>query len=211
MMRLALLLLLLFAGSAAAQYSGPAVEACRAYAEKAARQSAPAGAKVEFNHDRHLLIERYTRYAGSQFVSSLLSGNGAIVLGGATVVEMSFLCLLANDKTPVFFDWRPRTDAPALAQCRRAGGAADCLKTLRQAAEYDLSLLNADQLGSAREADTRAGNEAATAVFRKSDDAWRHYRDAECARRGAAQSQSESEPWLACMVELTRRRALDLR
>lgn len=204
---LSLALLTAAAGNAAAQYSGPAVDACRTYAEKAARQSGSVEPKVVFNQDRHINIERYTRNAGSQFVSSLLSGHGAIVLGGATVVEMSFLCLLANDRTPVFFDWRPRADAPALAQCRRARNAEECLKTLEQAAEYDLSLLNAEQLAAARDADGRAGNETAATAFRKSAEAWRQYRDAECSRRGAAQS----EPWRACVVEITRRRALDLR
>jgi hypothetical protein len=207
MMRPLALFLLLFAGNAAAQYAGPAADACRAYAEKAAQQPGGPKAKVEFNRDRHLVIERYTRKAGSQFVSSLLSGHGALILNEATVVEMSFLCLLANDKTPVFFDWRPRPEAPVLAQCRRAPGAEQCLQTLLQAAEYDLSLLNADQLGAAREADRKAGNENATGSFRKADDLWRQYRDAECARRGAA----ASEPWRACVVEITRRRALDLR
>jgi hypothetical protein len=207
MMRLFALLLLFFAGNAAAQYSGPAVDACLAYAGSAAHQSGNSNVKVEFNRDRHLLIERYTRKVGSQFVSSLLSGHGAMILNGATVVEMSFLCLLANDKTAVFFDWRPRPDAPVLAQCRRAPGAEQCLQTLLQAAEYDLSLLNADQLGAARDADRKAGNENATGSFRQADDLWRQYRDAECARRGAA----SSEPWRACVVEITRRRALDLR
>jgi uncharacterized protein YecT (DUF1311 family) len=57
------------------------------------------------------------------------------------------------------------------------------------------------------EADARAGNENASSAYRNAAVAWRGYRDAECARRGPA----GSDEWRACMVDLTRRRYLDLR
>jgi uncharacterized protein YecT (DUF1311 family) len=199
-------LLVLGAPASIAQYSGPAVETCRAYAERDIGRSGAQIKGVVLEPDRDLNIERYTRNVGNQFVASLLFGNGAVVYAGAPAVEMSFVCLLANEKRALFFHWLPRRDAPALAQCRRGGdaGALECLDALLLVAEQDLTQLYAKHYVDAREADTKAGNESASNAFRKSAEAWRAYRDAECARRAGAAAQK------ACAVELTRRRALDL-
>ena len=50
-------------------------------------------------------------------------------------------------------------------------------------------------------------------TFRKANDEWKQYRDAECARRRdhAPKDVSADDYQLACTVELTRRRALDMR
>jgi len=202
------LLLAACATSAAAQYTGPGVEACRSYAERDVRKDNAKVQTVVFEQDRELNIDRYTAKVGSQFVSSLLYGNGAIVYGGgAPAVEMTFLCLLADDKRAVFFNWVPRRDAPAYAQCRRGDGAkpSQCLETLLNVAEQELTELYSKYTVDARQADAKAGNENASNAFRRGADAWRAYRDAECARRPAGDERK------ACVVELTRRRALDLR
>ena len=202
--------------TALAQYAGPGVETCRAYAEREIRKDSHGVEAVAFDRDRELNIDRYTRKLGSQFVSSILYGNGAIVLGRAPAIEMSFVCLLADEKRAMFFYWTPRRDAPALAQCGRsseAGGELGaCLDVLLQTAERDLTQAYALRFQEARERDAKQGNEETVAAFRKAADAWRGYRDAECARRavisgggsGAADAQK------ACIVELTRRRAFDL-
>ncbi|MEW6688247.1 MAG: lysozyme inhibitor LprI family protein [Pseudomonadota bacterium] len=194
-----MLLLLGVSTGGFAQYSGPAVDTCLGYAAK------DIGQKVVFDRDAGLAIERYTRKVGSQFVSSLLLGNGAIVYPRGVPVEMSFVCLLADEKRAVFFGWTPRRDAPVLAQCRRAPEPAGCLEALLQLAEQDLTQLYAQHLVDARAADVKAGDESASNAFRRSADAFKAYREAECARRGGGDATS------ACLVELTRRRALDLR
>ena len=193
---------------ALAQYAGPAAETCRAYAQSDAK-SRGGGAAVVFDNDRDLVIERYGRKLGTQFVASVLSGNGALVLAQGPAVEMAFVCLLAGEKRALAFHWLPRRDAPALAQCRRSGpqGADACLQTLLLVAERDLTQLYAQRFQEAREADSAAGNENAVGAFRRSSEAWRAYRDAECARPAAA----GSEAYRACVIDLTRRRALDLR
>ena len=191
-----------------AQYAGPAVETCRTYAERDARKSTAKVQAVVFDKDRELNIDRYTAKVGSQFVSSILYGNGAITLGGGVpATEMTFVCLLADEKRAVFFHWFPRRDAPALAQCRRGGAsnAGACLDTLLNAAEQELIELYAQHTVDARQADAKAGNESASNSFRRGSDAWKAYRDAECRRRPVGEERK------ACMVELTRRRALDLR
>ncbi len=90
-----------------------------------------------------LNLEREARKVGSQAVSFILTGNGAVVFDGTPSSELSFLCLLADEKRPVFFAWQPRPNAPALAQCTRSEGlrskAAGCLELLLRVAEQDLA------------------------------------------------------------------------
>ena len=188
------------------QYAGPGVETCRAYAERELRKENSKIQAVVFDRDQNLNIDRYTRNVGSQFVSSLLYGNGALVYSGTLAIEMSFLCLLADDKRAVFFNWSPRRDAPSLAQCRRSGGnAGECLDSLLTIADQELTELYAKHTVESRQADAKAGNPNASTTFQRSIDSWRAYRDAECARRATGDERK------ACMLDLTRRRALDLR
>jgi uncharacterized protein YecT (DUF1311 family) len=165
-----------------------------------------------FERDGALAIERYSRKVGSQAVSSILTGNGAVVLPGAPSAELSFICLLAEEKRPVFFNWMPRQNVSALAQCRRSeelrAKAGTCLEFLLRTAEMDLTQIYASGFQQANER-----GEQALAAFRKSNDEWRQYRDAECARRRdpPPAGVSPEDAQLACMVELTRRRVLDMR
>ena len=118
MTRLALGMLgALTAFSVNAQYDGPAVETCRAYAKREMAREGTGGKDVVIERDQALSIERYTRKLGNQFVSSILRGNGAVVLDNAPSAELAFICLLADDKRAVFFEWLPRPDASA-----RCGG-----------------------------------------------------------------------------------------
>lgn len=205
-MRALALVLAAFPLFAAAQYSGPAVQACRSYAEAEVRKGGAGKPAVQLDGPS-LDIARYTRKAGSQFVSSLLSGNGAIVYAQGVPVEFSFVCLLADDKQAVFFYWIPRPDAVALQQCRRTKEAASCLDALLVVAEQELTMRYASLYVDARSQDEKAGNENVGNTFRRSSQAFLAYREAECARRGAAGSELHK----ACLVDLTRRRGLDLR
>jgi len=203
-------LLLLASTSAFAQYRGPAVESCRAYAIKDLKREGNQPSDVVFEQDR-LLIERYTRKVGNQFVSSVLSGDGAVVYDGVPSAELSFICLLADEKRPVFFAWLPRQNSSALAQCTRhdttRAQPRRCLETLLRVTESDLSQLYAERFQEAN-----ARGEAALASYRKSNEEWRQYRDAECARRRDTTTGGEpADRELACVVELTRKRAQDMR
>ena len=71
-------------------------------------------------------------------------------------------------------------------------------------AEQDLTAIYSQHFIDARQVDSKAGNENALNTFRKSADAFKAYRDAECGRR-AGDEQT------ACMVEMTRKRAQELR
>jgi uncharacterized protein YecT (DUF1311 family) len=216
-MRFLVFLLLAAASPVFAQYSGPAVESCLAYAKREVQRDGTRAKDIVFERDENLQIERYTRKLGNQFVSSILRGNGAVVLDGAPSAELSFICLLADDKRAVFFDWLPRTNVPVLKQCTRDGALREkplpCLETLLQVAENDLMQSYALHFQDARERDQAAGNENAVTSFRKANDEWRQYRDAECARRRehVPKGIASDDFHMACMVELTRRRALDMR
>jgi uncharacterized protein YecT (DUF1311 family) len=202
----------LLAFYAKAQYNGPAVEACRGYALKELQREGNQAKDVAIERDASLNIGRYGRKVGSQPVGSILTGNGAVIYEGTPSAELSFLCLLADEKRPVFFAWQPRSNAPVLAQCARSealrGKERGCLELLLQVAEQDLSQVYAYRFQEANER-----GEKSLAAYRKANDEWRQYRDAECARRRelAPSGVSPEDYQAACTVELTRRRALDLR
>jgi uncharacterized protein YecT (DUF1311 family) len=218
MTRLALIVAGLLASfSSVAQYKGPAVEACRAYAKREMAKDGNKAKDVVIERDQHLALERQTRKLGSQSVSWVMTGNGAVVLDNAPSAELSFICLLADERRPVFFEWLARPNAPALTQCRRdealRAKPRPCLEVLLQVAENDLMQIYALHFQDARERDHGAGNESAITSFRKANDEWKQYRDAECARRRdhAPQGVAPDDYQMACVVDLTRRRALDMR
>ena len=212
MSRLALIVLLLLPTAGWAQYKGPAVAACRAYALSELKREGNLATAVVLEEDANLSLERHSRKIGSQPVSAILSGNGAVVYESAPSAELSFICLLADEKRALFFAWQRRTDAPVLAHCVRSptlkGQERGCLELLARVAEQDLSLVYAYRFQEAHER-----GEASLSAYRKSNDEWREYRDAECVRRRslAPPSVQPEDQELACRVELTRRRALDMR
>ena len=215
-MRLAVLLLV-FSSAAFGQYNGPAVDTCLAYAKREAARDGARAKDIVFERNQNLSIERYGRKLGNQFVSSILRGDGAVVLDGTPSAELSFVCLLASDKQAVFFEWLPRADPSALAQCTRddtlRGKPRACLEFMLNVAEGDLTIVYAHRFQEARERDDGTGKELAADSFRKSNEEWRQYREAECARRRdqAPKGAATEDHQLACMVELTRRRAQDMR
>jgi uncharacterized protein YecT (DUF1311 family) len=201
-----------WASGVSAQYQGPAIEACRAFAVKQLQRDGTQAKTVVIERDSSLNLEREARKVGSQAVSFILTGNGAVVFDGTPSSELAFLCLLADEKRPVFFAWQPRSNAPVLAQCARSdvlrGKERGCLELLLQVAEQDLSQVYAYRFQEANER-----GEKSLAAYRKANDEWRQYRDAECARRGELPPSGVSPENFraACMVELTRRRILDMR
>lgn len=218
MTRLALIVLgVLVCSSTFAQYKGPAVEACRAYVKREMARDGNKAKDVVIERDQNLALERHARKLGSQTVSWVMTGNGAVVLDNAPSAELSFICLLADEKRPVFFEWLPRPNASPLVQCSRdealRAKPRPCLEVLMQVAENDLMQIYVLHFQDARERDHSAGNESGITSFRKANDEWKQYRDAECARRRdhAPQGVAPDDYHLACVVELTRRRFLDMR
>jgi uncharacterized protein YecT (DUF1311 family) len=203
-MRLLLLSLFFIAFDSLAQYSGPAVEACRDYAKREAARDGASVSDIVIERDSNLLIERYTRKLGNQQLASILTGNGAVVFKDAPSAELAFICLLADEKRPLFFNWLPRQNVSALRQCTRdkdlAGKPRPCLDFLLRVAESDLAQVYAQRFQEANEA-----GETAVAAYRKSNKEWLGYRDAECARMPSEEAR------LGCVIDLTRRRGLDLR
>lgn len=192
--------------AAAAAYDGPALDACRAYGERALKRDGADIKALAFDDDRHLYFEREARKLGNQPIGAALSGHGAILRDAGPAVEIVFLCLLASEKRALWFHWLPRRDAPALGQCRRGADTGACLEALLDLAERDLLEKSALRFQESLDADAKAGNDAASSAYRNAAAAWRNYRDLECARRGPA----GSDAWRACRVDLTRWRYLDL-
>ncbi len=199
-----------------AQPAGSALEYCRTYAKRELARDGAGFKDVVLDSGRHLLIERYGRKVGNQFVSTIVSGRGAVVYDGIPSVELQFACLLADEKRVLFFYWALHADSSPLMQSTRAGGDVEsvrgCLQTLLLLEEAELTSSASLRFQESREVDVVAGNEHASDAFRKAAEAWRAYRDAECARRGgAAAPDANSETIrLSCIVELTRQRGRDL-
>jgi len=183
------------------------LEGCRGLAERELRREMPA-ASVVLERGGQLHLDTRRRNAGRQPVAAVLSGQGALTLPGSVATEVEFVCLLGADRQALFFYWLPRRDAPALAQCRRSTGLdiGECLDVLQRLADDELARGYGERLEQARQRDAATGGETHAERFRRSAAAWRAYRDAECARRGDDEIARR-----ACYVELTRRRALDLR
>jgi uncharacterized protein YecT (DUF1311 family) len=212
MIRILAFLPLILVSAVHAQYRGPAIEACRAYAMNELKRDGTQAKAVVIERDAQLTLEREARKVGSQPVTAVLTGNGAVVFDGAPSAELSFVCLLADEKRAVYFAWQARPNAPALAQCLRSdelkSKADGCLDLLLRVAEQDLSQAYAYRFQEANER-----GEQSLAAYRKANEEWREYREAECARRRelAPAGVSPDDFQAACMVELTRRRALDMR
>jgi uncharacterized protein YecT (DUF1311 family) len=211
------LLCLALPSVALAQYSGPAIDACRSYAKRELTRDGARIKDVAFDADRDLLLERYARKIGRQYVRSILSGNGAVVYEATPSIELSFVCLLATEKKPVFFFWVPRRHRSALAQCTRSealrAGPRPCLEGLLQLEERELTQRYAERLQEARERATAQGHEQAYEAYSRSNKAWLEYRNAECARRSvnAGADQDPNDVRLACLIELSRLRAAEMR
>lgn len=214
-MRTAFRLLLALAAAAVpgatfAQYKGPAVAACRSFAEAQLKKTGTSVQQVVLDEDAGLMIERVTQKMGSQFIASLLRGNGAVIYAGGASFEMRFACLLANDRQAVYFDWTSRPDASPLAHCRRAGPAGrslrPCLDGLLLAAENELGTVTAQRFQEAREMDSKDGLGRAEQAYRASLQAWKAFREQECSRRRiyASGGKNASDEHLSCMVELAR-------
>ncbi len=91
-----------------AQYEGPGVKTCADYALKQLKRDDPAVKAVEIINDNELEIDKYTEKVGSQFVSSILSGNSFIRGGRSGDGAGSFVCLLESDRRAVFFFFRSK-------------------------------------------------------------------------------------------------------
>jgi len=206
MRRALLLAALLLPATTWAQYAGPAVEACRSYAEQE-QKDPDRKAAVVIEKDRHLVLDRSARKVGSQAVSFTLYGNASFVLASGPAVEMNFICLLADEKRAVYFGWTPRMDSSAHTQCSRtnAAQASSCLDAMVQVTEQDLTQAYATRFQQARDADAKAGNERLSEGIRRSNQAWLAYREAECSRRATPEARK------GCIVDLNRRRLQDVR
>ena len=203
-------------GAALAQYKGPGVAVCRSFAEAQLMKTGTDLKQVVFDADADLAIERVTQKLGSQFISSLLRGNGAVIYASGTSFEISFTCLLASGKRAVFFDWTPRYDASPLSHCRRAAPATQsvraCLEELLFATESELGKVTAQRFQEAREMDTTGALGRAEQAYQASLDAWKAYRDQECSRRRiyASEAAHAADERLSCMVEIARQHVRQL-
>jgi uncharacterized protein YecT (DUF1311 family) len=82
-----------------------------------------------------------------------------------------------------------------------------------QVSEMDLTQAYANRLHEIRQRDVASGNEEASNRYRASNKAWLEYREAECRRRRdhTPRGIDPGDYELACTIELSRRRLVDMR
>ena len=198
-----------------AQYNGPAVEACRAYAKQEAARDGTRAKDIVFERDQNLQIERYTRKLGNQFVSSILRGNGA-VCSTARRARSSVHLPAGRRQARGFLRLRRAPTVPgaramqrATARCATSRGRASscccrCRTDLTQsyAQHFQRRAERSQCLQRERRHQLPQGQRRVAP-----------YRDAECARRRdhAPKGVASDDHHLACMVELTGARAWDMR
>ena len=197
-----------------AQNPTAAAKACQAHAERELHRNGLIAGRIVIDAGATLLVEKTTQKLGSQAVTSILRGTGALVPKSHPATELTFTCLLADDTRAVFFDWVQRRDAPVLEQCRRNSTTPTelgaCFEQVQKIADLDLLAVSANRFQAAIEAD-RASGGARGDAFRAAAAAWRGYREAECRSivTGAAAADA-ADLERACVIRLTRRRALEL-
>lgn len=204
----------ILAAPAIAQNPAAAVKACQAHAERELHRNGMTGARIVIDADADLLVDKTTQKLGTQPIISILRGNGALVQKGHPATELTFTCLLADETRAVLFDWLQRRDAPVLAQCRRNSDTPTelgaCFEQLQKIADLDLLAASANRFQTAIEADRASGGSRAD-DFRAAAAAWRSYREAECRSRVAGAGADAGNLERACIIQLTRRRAHELR
>lgn len=160
--------------------------------------------------------EKYEAKAGSQFVSTVLSGTGLILGKTGNASDIRFTCLLENSEKPVFFhlteDPLPDPVMSCAARFDTIGEAVPCLEKTLQDAETKLSRLEARAETDAKAVLTHWPQAKTTQALIQSNADWKKYRDNECARRLAFYTGGNHPdiPRLGCLIQKTRERIMDL-
>ena len=178
--------------------------ACTAEGAPMIELSRPDAAQVLLDPYGEARVERAPDQVGDQPVEAIAGGTGLIIELDGRHLDVPWLCLLGGEDRVLFFHWMPVPAGP-LEQCGgaergqedRKDGRTACLRRLLDAAERDLAAAQ-DRIGP------QGGGLA------ESDAAWRAYRDAECARRGAAPGDGSEDAVLACLIREARERVREL-
>lgn len=193
----------------------PSLSACERYANQQLRRENPADQSVIQLLPENILDEKYEDKLGSQFISSVLSGNGLLKTPNQADRAIQFTCLLEDWKTPRFFHIMDAPERDSAQTCWDQfqpagwGELTSCLKNALKREEEALKTTEAEAESRAEQSMEKAAAKDALDV---SSDLWQQYRDSECQRQ-QAQMAGANHPDvrdLTCRIQVTRQRVRDL-
>ncbi len=160
--------------------------------------------------------EKYEDKAGSQFISTVLSGHGVWTDKSGESSAVRFSCLLENSDKAVFFDIFEdhRRDPVDVCWDRfepgEWGKMTQCLQDSLKREEAALAKLQNQATQQAEQSQDKA---SARQTLQDSNARWLQYRDQECARRQAfvAGRNHPDIGTLTCQIRKTDERITDLK
>ena len=194
----------------------PALDACQGFATRHYRQLNPEQFVSVQLLEEDVNQDKYEGKVGSQFVSTVLSGDGIWQdkTGGPSNVR--FICLLENPEKPVFVDLvedGPRDPVDVCWDAFEPAGWGKMTQCLQDSLKREEAAL-ADALNkAAQQAGQSLDKASAKKTLQESNARWAKYRDTECARRQAfvAGRNHPDIGELTCQIQKTAERISDLR
>lgn len=187
-----------------------ATSSCEAAAALALRARTTGFQSVAIEAPPTARLERRATRVGSQPIELVLAGQGTVHTAGGRR-DLRYVCLVASSGESVFIDVETADAGEILNECGAPGPArAACLTDLLRRTESGLVEVEARSVARAQAGGSAARRSELDEPVATSIGAWRVYRDAECARRGALAPGSASETVQLCRIELTRLRIHEL-
>lgn len=187
-----------------------ATSSCEAAAALALRARTTGFQSVTLDAPPTARLERRATRVGSQPIELVLAGQGTVHAAGGRR-DLRYLCLVAPSGESVFIDVETADAAEILGECGASpAGRNACLADLLRQTEKGLAEVEARSVARAQARGSAARRSELDEPVATSIGAWRVYRDAECARRGAQATGPEAETVQLCRIELTRARIHEL-
>lgn len=205
------------AGAQAAEPSGTStLAACQSYATRYYQQVNPELFVSIRLLEEGVSEEKYENKVGSQFVSTVLSGNGIWQGKAGGPSDVRFTCLLENSAKAVYFAIAEDKRRDPVAVCWDGfepsgwGKMTQCLQDSLKREEAALADL---QTKAAQQAGESLDKVSAKKTLQESNAQWLKYRDSECDRRQAfvAGRNHPDIGELTCQIHKTAERISDLK
>lgn len=190
---------------------------CQRYATQWYQQENPDTFQSITLSKQDLNEEKYEGKVGTQFVSTLLSGQGTLHYKGESPSPVQFTCLLENDQKAVFFHTTESQKPDAAKTCWANfqpgdwSGLQNCLKQALNQEETQLKDLQTQATTWAQKVDERWQQAQAKSKLTQSVTQWQNYRDQECDRQDAFRTGGNHPDVsrLECLLRKTEQRIQD--
>jgi len=192
------------------------LEVCERYANRYYREDSPERSISITLSDETFEEDKYEGKVGSQFVSTVLSGEGVWKDKSGEPSTIRYTCLLSNSKTAVYFgvvEDKPRDPVAVCWDGFQPAGWARMTQCLEAALKREEAALGAALKKTHEQAQQSMDKLSAETTLKESNAQWVKYRDTECDRRLAAvmgRNHSDLDE-LTCKIHKTSERIADLK